>query len=182
MGGGMDLRSWFFCVVGSSFFLVAFGFWRHRGGDACIFVARPLVVARRAVVGGRRWTRTLACRGTNLRLHRLVATSVLRGLPAFYRSGAFCAFPAFLSSRLAFGADGVGHGTAGRAAVGICVDRRDARAAGGGVVGSCGRTAPLRARALGGFFSPPARVEAHLTASQCWKTVRVRHGGVLWCG
>ena len=65
------------------FFFVAFGFWRHRGGDACIFVARPLVVARRAVVGGRRWTRTLACRGTNLRLHRLVATSVLRGLPAF---------------------------------------------------------------------------------------------------
>ena len=75
---------------------------------------------------------------------------------------------------LALGAGGVCYGTAGRAAVGICVDRRDARAAGGGVVGSCGRTAPLRARALGGFFSPPARVEAHLTASQCWKTVRVR--------
>ena len=77
--------------------------------------------------------------------------------PRFYRSGAFCAFPAFLSSRLAFVADGVGYGTAGRAAVGICVERRDAKAAGGGVVGSCGRTAPLRARALGGFFPLPLR-------------------------
>ena len=94
--------------------------------------------------------------------------------PRFYRSGAFCAFPAFLSSRLALGAGGVCYGTAGRAAVGICVDRRDAEAAGGGVVGSCGRTAPLRARAFGGFFSPPAWVEVHLAASQCWKTVRVR--------
>ena len=85
---------------------------------------------------------------------RPTATSVLRGLPAFYRSGAFCAFPTFLASRLAFGADGVGYGTAGRAAVGICVGRRDAKAAGGGVVGSCGLTASLRARALGGFSFP----------------------------
>ena len=54
----------------------------------------------------------------------------------------------------AFGAGGVGYGTAGRAAVGICVGRRDAKAAGGGVVGSCGRTAPLRVRALGGFSLP----------------------------
>ena len=51
----------------------------------------------------------------------------------------------------------MGFATAPRAwaAVGICVDRRDAEAAGGGVVGSCGRTAPLRARALGGFFLSP---------------------------
>ena len=117
--------------------------------------------------------RATCCR-IRLRLFRHAATSVLRGLPAFYRSGAFCAFPAFLSSRLALGAGGVCYGTAGRAAVGICVDRRDAEAAGGGVVGSCGRTAPLRARAFGGFFSPPAWVEVHLAASQCWKTVRVR--------
>ena len=111
MGGGFDLHSRFFDWRAVLF--VAIGFWDHRGGGACIFLARLLVVAWRAVVGGRHWTRTLACRGTNLRLHRLVATSVLRGLPAFYRSGAFCAFPAFLSSRLAFGADGVGYGTAG---------------------------------------------------------------------
>ena len=117
--------------------------------------------------------RATCCR-IRLRLFRHAATSVLRGLPAFYRSGAFCAFPAFLSSRLALGAGGVCYGTAGRAAVGICVDRRDAEAAGGGVVGSCGRTAPLRARAFGGSFSPPARVEVHIVASQCWKTVRVR--------
>ena len=77
------------CIHGSSiggqFVLVAtgFSFLGHRGGGACIFLARLLVVAWRAVVGGRHWTRTLACRGTNLRLHRLVATSVLRGLPAF---------------------------------------------------------------------------------------------------
>ena len=56
--------------------------------------------------------RATCCR-IRLRLFRRAATSVLRGLPAFYRSGAFCAFPAFLSSRLAFGADGVGYGTAG---------------------------------------------------------------------
>ena len=97
--------------------------------------------------------RATCCR-IRLRLFRHAATSVLRGLPAFYRSGAFCAFPAFLSSRLALGAGGVCYGTAGRAAVGICVDRRDAEAAGSGVVGSCGRTAPLRARAFGGFSLP----------------------------
>ena len=52
----------------------------------------------------------------------------------------------------------MGFATAPRAwaAVGICVGRRDAEAAGGGVVGSCEQTAPLRARAFGGFFSPPA--------------------------
>ena len=50
----------------------------------------------------------------------------------------------------------MGFATAPRAwaAVGICVGRRDAEAAGGGVVGSCGLTAPLRARALGGFSFP----------------------------
>ena len=98
--------------------------------------------------------RATCCR-IRLRLFRHAATSVLRGLPAFYRSGAFCAFPAFLSSRLALGAGGVCYGTAGRAAVGICVDRRDAEAAGGGVVGSCGRTAPLRARAPWAVFLSP---------------------------
>ena len=56
--------------------------------------------------------RATCCR-IRLRLFRHAATSVLRGLPAFYRSGAFCAFPAFLSSRLALGADGVCYGTAG---------------------------------------------------------------------
>ena len=80
------------------------------------------------------------------------ATSVLRGLPAFYRSGAFCAFPAFLSSRLALGAGGVGYDTVSRAAVGICVGRRDAKAADGGAFGSCGLTPPLHACALSGFF------------------------------
>ena len=94
--------------------------------------------------------------------------------PLFIARARFVRFRRFLSSRLALGAGGVCYGTAGRAAVGICVDRRDAEAAGGGVVGSCGRTAPLRARAFGGFFSPPAWVEVHLAASQCWKTVRVR--------
>ena len=215
---------------GQLLFLVAIGFWGHRGSDACIFVARLLVVARRAVVGGRRWHWALACRGTNLRLHRLVATSVLRGLPAFLslervlssvvlaflsprsvvgvgrarcnsarraagfacvcfamRRRACCgAYPLFIARarfvrfrrfyRRAWPWGPVGFATAPRAwaAVGICVDRRDAEAAGGGVVGSCGRTAPLRARAFGGFFSPPAWVEVHLAASQCWKTVRVR--------
>ena len=66
----------------------------------------------------------------------------------------FLRFYMFLSSRLAFGAGGVGYDTAGRAAVGICVDRRDTKAADGGVVGSCGLTAPLRASALGGFSFP----------------------------
>ena len=37
--------------------------------------------------------RATCCR-IRLRLFRHAATSVLRGLPAFYRSGAFCAFPA----------------------------------------------------------------------------------------
>ena len=53
-------------------------------------------------------------------------------------------------------AGGVGYDTAGRAAVGICVGRRDAKAADGGVFGSCGLTAPLRACALGGFSFPCA--------------------------
>ena len=61
---------------------------------------------------------------------------------------------AFLSSRLVSMAGGVGYDTAGRAAVGICVGRRDAKAADGGVFGSCGLTAPLRACALGGFSFP----------------------------
>ena len=69
----------------------------------------------------------------------------------FSRSSAFCVLPAFLSSRLAFGAGGVGYDTAGRAAVGICVGRRGAKAADGGAFGLCGLTAPLLACALGGF-------------------------------
>ena len=84
------------CIHGASidgqFVLVATGFFFFRGhcwGGACIFLARLLVVAWRAVVGGRHWLWTLACCGTNLRLRRFVATSVLRGLPAFYRSSAF---------------------------------------------------------------------------------------------
>ena len=32
---------------------------------------------------------------------------------------------------------------------------------------------------LARFFFPPTRVEARLTALQCWKTVRERYGGVL---
>ena len=79
--------------------------------------------------------RVTCCR-INLRPYRPAATSVLQGLPAFYRSGTFCVLPAFLSSRLAFGAGGVGYDTAGRAAVGICVGRRDAKAPDGGVFGS----------------------------------------------
>mgnify|MGYP004355952279 CR=1 FL=1 len=80
------------------------------------------------------------------------------------------------SSRRAWPWGRMGFATVPRAwaAVGFCVDRCDAKAAGGGVVGSRWRTAPLRARTLGGFFSPPAWVEVHLAASQCWKTVRVR--------
>ena len=149
-------------------------FWGHRGGGACIFLARLLVVAWRAVVGGRHWTRTLACCGTNLRLHRLVATSVLRGLPAFLSLGRVLCVSGFFSRR-AWPLGRMGLATAPRAwaALGICVDRRDAKAAGGGVVGSCGRTAPLRARTLV-VFSLPLRVEVHIVASQCWKTVRVR--------
>ena len=59
-----------------------------------------------------------------------------------------------LSSRLAFGAGGVGYDTVSRAAVGICVGRRDAKAADGGVVGSRGLPALLRASAFGGFSFP----------------------------
>ena len=185
--------------LGARWLAVGGGIGRWRAAErTCVFLALwrraccgayPLFIARArfefsrsrvfiASFGHRDRPSPLQLRATccriRLRLFRHAATSVLRGLPAFYRSGAFCAFPAFLSSRLAFGADGVGHGTAGRAAVGICVDRRDAEAAGGGVVGSCGRTAPLRARAFGGFLSPPAWIEVHIVASQCWKTVRVR--------
>ena len=94
--------------------------------------------------------------------------------PLFIARARFVRFRRFY--RRAWPSGPMGLATAPRAwaAVGICVDRRDAEAAGGGVVGSCGRTAPLRARAFGGFFSPPAWVEVHLAASQCWKTVRVR--------
>ena len=100
--------------------------------------------------------RATCCR-IRLRLCRHAATSVLRGLPAFLSLGRVLCVSGFFSRR-AWPLGRMGLATAPRAwaAVGICVDRRDAKAAGGGVVGSCGRTAPLRARTLGGFFSPPA--------------------------
>ena len=117
--------------------------------------------------------RVTCCR-IRLRLFRRAATSVLRGLTAFYRSGAFCAFPAFLSSRLALGAEGVCNGTAGLG--GGRHLRRPPRRRGGGrwsrrfvlADGAAARTL------LGRFFSLPLRVEVHIVASQCWKTVRVR--------
>ena len=122
--------------------------------------------------------RATCCR-IRLRLFRHAATSVLRGLPAFYRSGAFCAFPAFLSSRLALGAGGVCYGTAGLG--GGWHLRRPPRRQGGRrwgrrLVWADGAAACAR---LGRFFFPPARVDARLTVLQCWKTVRERHGGVL---
>ena len=94
--------------------------------------------------------------------------------PLFIARARFVRFRRFYRRAWPWGRMGLATAPRAWAAVGICVDRRDAEAAGGGVVGSCGRTAPLRARAFGGFFSPPAWVEVHLAASQCWKTVRVR--------
>ena len=156
---------------GGQFFLVAIGFWGHCGGGACVFIARLLAVIWRAVAGDRRWARTLACCGTILRLHRPVATSVLRGLPAFYRSGAFCAFPAFLSSRLAFGADGVGYGTAGLG--GGWHLRRSPRRQGGGRWGRrfvWADGAAARAH-LGRFFLSPCGLRCtssrHSAGRQC---------------
>ncbi len=55
MGSGLGLHSWFFLHGGQ------LGFWSHRGSGACFFVARLLMVAWRAVVGGRRWIWALAC-------------------------------------------------------------------------------------------------------------------------
>ena len=109
-----------------------------------------------------------------MRLFRHAAASVLRGLPAFLSLGRVLCVSGFLSRR-AWPLGRMGFAAAPRAwaAVDICVDRCDAKAAGGGVVGSCGRTAPLRARTLV-VFSLPLRVEVHIVASQCWKTVRVR--------
>ena len=100
--------------------------------------------------------RATCCR-IRLRLFRHAATSVLRGLPAFLSLGRVLCVSGF-SSRRAWPWGRMGFATVPRAwaAVGFCVDRCDAKAAGGGVVGSRWRTAPLRARTLGGFFSPPA--------------------------
>ena len=74
--------------------------------------------------------------------------------PLFIARARFVRFRRFY--RRAWPSGPMGLATAPRAwaAVGICVDRHDAEAAGGGVVGSCGRTAPLRARAFGGFSLP----------------------------
>ena len=124
--------------LGARWLAVGGGTGRWRAAErTCVFIALwrrefcgayPLFIARArfefsrsrvfiASFGRRGRPSPLQLRATccriRLRLFRHAATSVLRGLPAFYRSGAFCAFPAFLSSRLAFGADGVGYGTAG---------------------------------------------------------------------
>ena len=94
--------------------------------------------------------------------------------PLFIARARFVRFRRFYRRAWPWGPVGLATAPRAWAAVGVCVDCCDAEAAGGGVVGLCGRTAPLRARAFGGFFSPPAWVEVHLAASQCWKTVRVR--------
>ena len=117
----------------------------RAAGPTCVFIARACfeffcscffvaTFGRRGRLSSLR--PRVTCCVTNLRPYRFAATSVLQGLPAFYRSGTFCVLPAFLSSRLAFGAGGVGYDTAGRAAVGICAGRRDAKAPDGGVFGS----------------------------------------------
>ena len=186
--------------LGARWLAVGGGTGRWRAAErTCVFIALwrraccgayPLFIARArfefsrsrvfiASFGHRGRPSPLQLRATccriRLRLFRHAATSVLRGLPAFLSLGRVLCVSGFLSRR-AWPLGRMGLATAPRAwaAVGICVDRRDAKAAGGGVVGSCGRTAPLRARTLGGFFSPPAWVEVHIVASQCWKTVRVR--------
>ena len=74
-----------------------------------------------------------------------------------------------LWSGLAFGAGGVGYDTVSRAAVGICVGRRDAKAAGGGgglpaaggdgVGGVAGRTCPPAEEALADLLEVPHPVE-----------------------
>ena len=124
--------------LGARWLAVGGGIGRWRAAErTCVFLALwrraccgayPLFIARArfefsrsrvfiASFGRRGRPSPLQLRATccriRLRLFRHAATSVLRGLPAFYRSGAFCAFPAFLSSRLALGAGGVGYGTAG---------------------------------------------------------------------
>ena len=103
--------------------------------------------------------RATCCR-IRLRLFRQAATSVLRGLPAFYRSGAFCTFPALF--HVALGLRGRWGWLRHRGPGGGWHLRQPPRRQGGG------------SALCGCFLSPPAWVEVHLAASQCWKTVRVR--------
>ena len=92
----------------------------------------------------------------------------------FYRSGAFCAFPASLHVALGLGGGwGLqryrGPGRRSASALIAATPRRRA-------VGSSVRVGGRRrcARAPWAVFSLPLRVEVHIVASQCWKTVRVR--------
>ena len=94
--------------------------------------------------------------------------------PRFYRSGAFCAFPASLHVALGLGGGwGLqryrGPGRRSASALIAATPRRRA-------VGSSVRVGGRRrcARAPLAVFSLPLRVEVHIVASQCWKTVRVR--------
>ena len=117
--------------------------------------------------------RATCCR-IRLRLFRHAATSVLRGLPAFYRSGAFCAFPA--SFHVALGLRGrwgwLRHRAPGRRLASASIAATPRRRA----VGSSVRVGGRRrcARAPWAVFSLHLWVEVHIVASQCWKTVRVR--------
>ena len=94
--------------------------------------------------------------------------------PLFYSSGAFCAFPA--SCHVALGLWGgwglQRHRGPGRRSTSASIAATPRRRA----VGSSVRVGGRRrcARAPWAVFSLPLRVEVHIVASQCWKTVRVR--------
>ena len=94
--------------------------------------------------------------------------------PLFYRSGAFCAFPASFHVALGlWGGWGLQrHRGPGRRSASASIAATPRRRA----VGSSVRVGGRRrcARAPWAVFSLPLRVEVHIVASQCWKTVRVR--------